>query len=459
MKNNIKLLTLASILTLGVGLLSGCKRGDSFFISPNSPVEVTPGLTLTAIQVSTFNSYEGGLVKDASILIQQNAGVDGQSLPINNYILGENEFDNQWAQLYQALYSCKDLQTKYGAANPYFSGITDVLAAMNWGMLTDLWGDIPFSDALQGKGNNYQSKYDPQEKVITGIIALLDDGIAKLGQPADANELLPGSADLVFGGDPASWIKAANTLKARYLNRLSNKPSYNPAAILTALSNGITSTDEDFISVHGDGPGESNQWFDFQGNREFYIVAALPFVDSMSLRPTDLRLNAYFTAYDSTGVRVGSPIDVTTSNASEWGDYLAASSATNVHLVSFMEAKFIEAEVKARQGAADASTALNDAIKASCTLATAGAYDGSDIATYTSANTTVDRVIYEKWIALFGSVEPYNDYRRTGFPKLTPNASGRLPVIPKRYPTPQGERVANPNAPTVSLTTPVWFAQ
>jgi hypothetical protein len=132
---------------------TGCKRGDDFTISPNSPSKVTPGLLLTAIQVSTFNSYEGNLTKNASILVQQNTGVEGQALPINNYTLAENEFDNQWSQLYQALYSCKDLQSQFGNSNPYFSGITNVLEAFNWGMLTDLWGDIPFSEAIQGAQN------------------------------------------------------------------------------------------------------------------------------------------------------------------------------------------------------------------------------------------------------------------------------------------------------------------
>ncbi|MNL78182.1 hypothetical protein D3C87_2045120 [compost metagenome] len=67
--------------------------------------------------------------------------------------------------------------------------------------------------------------------------------------------------------------------------------------------------------------------------------------------------------------------------------------------------------------------------------------------------------MYEKWIAMFGSLEPYNDYRKTGLPNLTVNPNGQLSVIPKRYPTPQAERVGNPNAPVPSLSTPVWWAQ
>lgn len=455
MKFNIKLITIASALAIGV--FSGCKRGDSFYTSPNNPAEVTPSLLLTAIEVSTFNSYEGFLVKGPSVLMQQNAGIDGQMAPINNYLMAENEFDNQWAQSYQALFSVRDLQTRFGSKNPYYSGIADILAVMNWGQLTDLWGDIPFSEALQGK-DNYKAKYDSQEDVIKGMMALLDGAITKLGMSEEANELLPGNDDVAFGGDTEQWIRVAYALKARYMNRASNKGIFTDADILAALEKGITEPAHDFVTRHGTRPNEANQWYDFQNNRPFYAVAGLPFVDSIKLRATDVRLQQFFTLVN--GEVVGSPIDEPNPEASEWGAYLAGSGATGVHIISFMEAKFIEAEVKIRQGnAPDAATALNTAIQESCKLVTNGVYDGADIATYTGTDVNLSRVMYEKWIAMFGTAEPYNDYRRTGFPALTPNPSGRLPVIPKRFPTPQNERVSNPNAPVPALTTPVWFAQ
>ncbi|MNU19034.1 Starch-binding associating with outer membrane [compost metagenome] len=455
MKSNIKkFLFLSAVSAMA---FTGCKKGDDLYIDPNRPSKVTPSLLLTAIEVSTFNSYEGALTKYGSILTQQNAGVDGQALPVNVYNLAENEFDNQWGQLYQALMTCKDMSTNFGAENPHYSGISDVLAAMNWGMLTDLWGDIPFSDALKGQANNYQPKYDSQQDVIVGIINLLDGAIVKLSKPESDNTRLPGSDDLVFGGDASSWIKVAYSLKARYQNRLSNTSLYNANDVLASLANGITSSSEDLVSAHGPGPTESNQWYDFQNNRENYILASEAFVDSIKKRPTDERLYYYF---DSTGLGgvVGTPVNNPTADASKWGTYLAGGAATGIHLVSFVEMKFIEAEVKARQGA-DASIALNDAIQESCRIVTSGSYNGVDIATYTSSSASLSRVMYEKWIAMFGSLEPYNDYRKTGLPNLTVNPNGQLSVIPKRYPTPQAERVGNPNAPVPSLSTPVWWAQ
>jgi hypothetical protein len=142
-----------------------------------------------------------------------------------------------------------------------------------------------------------------------------------------------------------------------------------------------------------------------------------------------------------------------------WGAYLFGDdSVTQAPLVTNFEALFIKAEVLARQNDADAADALNNAIKASY-LKVTGA-DGTAIATYTLLNTDLSRVMYEKWIAMFGQCEAYNDFRRTGFPILTPNPNGATDghAILKRLPTPVTERTANPNAPVPSILIPVWWA-
>ncbi len=435
--------------------VSSCKRGDDLYINPNAPSQVTPALLLTGLEVSTMNSYEGLLVKNASIYMQQNVGVNEQSLQTNRYIVNEQDFDNSWSQLYQTLYSWKDMNEKFGAANPWYAGMADVLAVMNWGLLTDLWGDVPYSEALQGAAN-YQAKFDTQEQVLNNMIGILDAAIVKLQTAEDANTAIPGTDDVLYGGNTDSWIRLAYTLKGRYLNRFSNKGSYNPALIMTSLNNGIQSSDEDLISAHGESSTEFNQWFDFQNNRPGYILASKTLMDSMSLRSSDIRY-AYY--YDTTSGTGSSPVDVVDAGAWAWGSYLAGAPSTGIRLVSFTEAKFIEAEVLVRMGNSSAAAdALNAAIVQSCLTVTGGAYDGADLAVYTGANIDVSRVIYEKWLALFGSLEPYNDYRRTGFPAIAPNPDGLLNVIPKRNLTPLAERTNNPNAPTPALTDAVWYA-
>ncbi|MCC6448923.1 MAG: SusD/RagB family nutrient-binding outer membrane lipoprotein, partial [Chitinophagaceae bacterium] len=167
----------------------------------------------------------------------------------------------------------------------------------------------------------------------------------------------------------------------------------------------------------------------------------------------------YYFSQNVNGDYIGSPVEDYNDEdtISRFGVYLAGSEATPYPLVTYAEAKFIEAEAKVRMGDATAYASLNEAMKASCLEVTAGAYDGFDIALYADSSTNLSRVMYEKWLSMYGQIEAYNDYRRTGYPELTPNPGGVTNVIPKRFPIPQSERVNNPNAQSPAITTPVWW--
>lgn len=447
-----------TIMAAAVVFMGSCKKTDDYFISPNEPSELTMPVLLSSTEVGTMNTYEGEIARTASILVQQNVGAQFQSQDPQFYNLIEDQFNNQWKQLYQTLENARQLEALAGTANPHYRGLSRVLSAMNWGLLTDMWGDIPYTEALKIKEGIISPKFDQQQVVLAGIINMLDMAIADFAQPLSANVKVPGGEDIIFGGDMAMWNKTAHTLKARYLNRYSNKSTYDPTAIIAALSNGIQSSSENCMAIHADG-NALNQWFAFENSRG-YIVSCQTFVDSLLLRPQDLRIEYYFSTNDS-GKYVGSPVDVTNDDAtiSRWGTYLVGSGSAPFPLVTYSEAKFIEAEALNRSGNPLAADALNDAIKASCSEVSGGAYDGVDIAVYTPATIDMSRIIYEKWLSLFGQPEAYTDYRRTGYPNLTPNAQGQISEIPKRFPVPQDERVNNPNAPSPAITTPVWWAQ
>lgn len=448
-------------------LFTGCKKGDAYYTNPNLPTDATVKNLLSALEVSTMNSYESDIARSSSILIQHTAGVDNPVNQVNNYQLLENQLNPSWTQLYQAINTGEILVAK-SATSPRYRGIAKVCLALNWGLLTDIWGDVPYTEAVSGVKF---PKYDSQEQVLNGIQTLLDEAITDLQSANADNVIITGADDLIFSGDAGKWTKTAWTLKARYLNRLSKKPGYNPAAILDALSKGITNIADDCMAKHGKSGTESNQWWAFQRQRATNCRAAQPFVDSIKLRPADARLAKYFHPYNN-GEIVGSPINTTTQAASGWGAYmigpaddaatpfLEGNAETPAPLVTSFEALFIGAEVLARQGTRqdEAAIALNNAIKASY-LKVTGTED-APIANYNSGTVNLGRVMYEKWIAMFGQCEAYSDYRRTGMPALTPNsAPGPGSAIPKRFPTPTIERSANPNAPTPAVSLPVWWAE
>lgn len=447
---------IATLALLATGFDS-CRKGDDLYVSPNAPTSATPQTLLSAIEVGTFNNLEGGTARIASIFIQYNSGVSGQSIPHEQYNPNESDMDNYWNGLYLNMNNCKLLADTYGADDPYYKGIANVMLAMNLGLTTDMWGDIPYSEAFQGTSGNFAPHFDGQQSVLTSIQTLLDGAISAFAQPASSNVVTPASDDFIFNGDVSAWTKVAYTLKARYYSRLSKKAGFDPNQVLTYLSMGISSNAENCYSVHGTGGAEYNQWYAFLNDRS-YMVASQVLIDSMG-NMTDPRTPYYF---DTTGVgsAVGNPLGSLDPDVSYWGPYLASSAAKHIPLVTYAEALFLEAEAKARLGDGTAFTSLNNAIMASVSEVTEGADNGSSIATYTALNTDVHTVILEKWKAMFAQpIEAYSDYRRTGFPVLTPNPNALRTFIPKRLPTPLTERTSNTNAPTVDLGTAVWYAQ
>lgn len=469
-----KITYVIAVTLLIVGVYS-CKKRDDLFVSPNSATTATPQALLVAIEVSTFNILETVPAKMASIFIQYNAGIDNQALQMEEYNITEDAVDNTWGTLYQTMFNCKIIIDEYGDKNPYFSGISKVLMVMNLGVATDMWGDVPFSEALKGaaSGGNFKPKYDSQKEVLQSMQRILDEAIVELSKSKGDNLFVPdGKADFIFKGDVAKWIKTAYTLKARYYLRLS-KRGFDATTLLSYASKGIQSNADNCYAIHGSSGTEFNQWADFLNNRTGYIAASQVLIDSMG-NMSDPRTPQYFDTTLFAGKAVGSPLGGSNKSASYWGPYLGGiipgskdskgnfdvDASKSIPLVTYAETKFIEAEAKILGGDASAFTTLNEAIKASVMEVTQGGNDGASVAIYAAVNTNHGTVMLEKWKAMFAQpIEAYSDYRRTGFPNLTPNPKAVLSFIPKRLPTAITERTLNPNAPTPALNVPVWYAE
>lgn len=454
---------------LGVAVLAmsttGCKKYfEDYVASPNNPSTVTPALLLASVEVSTFATFGGQLARQGAVMIQHMAGteVGSQSIEIANYNITELTNTNEWDAIYTgAIMNANIILREHGAGNPYYRGIAKVLIAMNAGLATDLWGDIPFSEAALGQSGNLNPKYDSQEAVIQQIQDMLDDAISDLSADLADNKLVPTTDDFIYGGDVEAWKKAAYALKARYANRLSQRNAAGSAtAALAAVANGFTGSGDDCNMIFGDG-NSLNQWYAYEQSRGGYLKVSKTFVDALDAK-SDPRLPV-FVAADVNGNITGTPPDdVTVTTSSYVGAYYATASAS-IPLLSYVEQKFIEAEAQLRAGnAAGAATAHNDAVKASILQVTGAAdatYEAAN-ASETAASITLEKIMYEKWVALFIQCEAYTDWRRTGVPSLTPNANGNTPTIPVRFIYPQGERIYNAaNFPTgaIGLTDPVWW--
>jgi len=438
--------------------LNSCQHEiDTFNDDPNNPTELsTPVTLLTGTEIGTIMNTTGNLPRTLSLFTQHTNGNQFQSLDYTNYFLTETDVETDWANIYQTGVNLNQIITQFGAQNPYYDGMARVLMALNIGNATDVWGDVPFSQAFQGI-NNLTPKYDTQQQVISQIQSYLDTAIANFAKPASANKYIPSADDIFYGGDLVKWTKLAYGLKARYALRLSKKDASAAQKALQYAQLSLSSNADNLVATF-EGGNNQNLWYSFNNQRDGYMSMGKYFVDLLK-NNNDPRLT-YFVGLDyhnPSGYTGSAPEDADT-DASPFGNYFAGGAATSNVIFNYSEVKFIEAEAQFRlNNTGLAQSALKAAISASL-ISVTGA-DNSAFATTASSTVTLPNIMTQKYIALFTTLEPYNDWRRTGFPVLTPNQASQSKKIPVRLMTPKSERTLNANATVVSsMYTPVWWA-
>lgn len=439
-------------------ILNSCEHElDTFNDNPNSPTVLSsPTTLLTGAEIGTINNSTGNLTRTFTLFTQHTNGNQFQSLDYTNYFLTETDNEGDWSNIYQAGVNLNQIITQFGSTSPYYDGIARVLIALNIGYATDAWGDVPFSEAFKGASGNITPKYDTQQQVITEIQSYLDTAIADFAKPESDNKVLPGSNDIFFNGDISKWKKLAYGLKARYAMRLSQRDGSTTAAqkALQYTQFALSSNNDNLIATF-DGGNNQNLWYAFNNQRGGYMSMGKYFVNLLK-NNNDPRLQ-YFVGLNSQGGYSGSAPEDADTNASRFGKYFANAANTPNVIFSYSEIKFIEAEAQFRLGNI---IAAQDALKAaiSASLINVTGSDNAAFANTASASITLQNIITQKYIALFTTFEPYNDWRRTGFPTLTPNQNSQSKKIPIRLITPKSERTLNTNATVVSdFYSPVWW--
>ncbi len=205
---------LAGLFTVII-LLSSC---DSWIdtdmnIDPDSPLDVPMNLLVPSIQSRLAYDFGGNeTVRVAGLWIQHYQGITRQSATQGNtYVYGNSDPNNYWNAMYNGtMMDCQVLMDKADEEeSPHFKGVAQVCMALAIGQITDFFGDVPFSEAWQGV-DNLSPAFDSQQSIYTAVIAMLDDAISNLGS---ANNAVPLSGDMIYGGDTDAWIKAAYAVK------------------------------------------------------------------------------------------------------------------------------------------------------------------------------------------------------------------------------------------------------
>lgn len=453
-------LSLASrlALLLLVVLSAACQDFLDVNDNPNSPEEVPENLMLSGI-VGTFGfgvlgSWPSSLGAEWTQQIAYNGERD--FMKIEKYELNESEAGRLWGLSYtDIMNSARALTTQAEAnGNHVYAGIAQLISAWSLSVVTDMWGPVPYSEAWDPA--NPTPAYDTQQQVYAGVMLILDSAITNLELGGGR---LPGRDDLLYDGDVGKWQRLAHTLKARLELQLSTAPGENTAGrlqtVLAELQEGFAGNADDADFVYQDEEGQRNPWY--RARLDNRIQMSATYVELLRSLD-DPRLIVQANAADSTGLYTGHPNGEPgelVGDVSAIGDHYAAGDAVQTWL-SYAEAKFMEAEARLRTegGAAAADAPYREGIRAN--MEKLGVPAG-DIDSYIAARPALSAVanplaeiITQKYIANFLNYQEYNDWRRTGYPTLTPVADALLDAIPVRLRTP-GSELAN-NAASVQAT-------
>jgi hypothetical protein len=485
---------------------ASCSKFLDVNASPNNPTTVQPAVQLPTITVGTAFLVGNTLGRDGDLFIQHYAGIANQPFTEDKYAISGN-YDNEWrGDLYGNNLNGAQTLINNNAANPAYTGIAKLLKAYNFALATDMWGDVPYSQALQGLANIHPA-FDRQQDIYQGangiqsLFDLVREGLADLNKTGG---LTPAGDDFVYKGDLAKWRKVGNMLLLKFactvsrknpdlaisvINEVLNKTGSDPAVLGSAA---IASNAEDFAVPFGAAVGNTNPYYAYNvTNRPNDQMASTRFLDSL-VAYNDPRLPKYYTTIPANapathvsvaygryagfenGSTAAAPSRTTTANnRSVYNTYVVgASGEAPMRLLTNFQRAFILAECAVQLGTrGDANALYQEGIRASM-LETG--LSAADITTYFANNPTIvtlsgtkvhrlNQILFQKWIAWVGNgYEAWNDYRRTGSPHLQPALNVVFtPTIPQRLLYPPSELAANGDVvpkTNVTIEVPVWWA-
>lgn len=442
-------------------LLQSCSddKMDEINSNLNNPTNVPTRLVITDVMTASAFSITGSDNSFyAGVYAELNAGCFGQMFNAQRR-MGEPQlastYNNSWNNSYVQLRTLKTIIEKCSdggseAGNSTTLGIAQVLFAYNLAILTDLFGDVPYSEALNPKVNK-QPKLDKQEAIYAEVFNKLNEGIANLNKTSTYTSL--GNQDLIYAGNAVKWKKAANALLARYTMRLSlKKPDYQ--GVINYVDASFSNATEELKLVNSLVP---NPYARFELDRRALAVSKSFYERLVANGVADARLDGMFTKKNGAVKPFNNSISTEPDLQGFYSISALISEKNPIYMMSYHELLFLKAEAQARLNQdANALATLKLAIKAAYlkdqfvkfTAAQADAYIAT-IPNLTGKN-LLKKIMVEKHISFYENegIEAYNDIRRlqaVGNGDLIPLVHPNPELFPKRFGYGNSDVAANPN--------------
>ncbi len=462
MKNIVKFSILSGIMLWSQSCTSEFEKLNT---PPTSVTTIDPGLILSKSQKDAAFSegYEYPNNQYGS-WIQQWAG--GVLISSSRYI--QQTDDGVWADHYSLIRNLVQIRTqilKGRESDPKARtklAIARIVEISIWQRLTDLFGDVPYSETALGSGNvNNQPKFDPQELVYKSLIRDLDVAIGQLNATDDGY----GTADFYYKGDVVKWKKYANSLKLRLGMRVRYADAVLAQKTVTeAMGQTMIESNADNAAVPTFNDATNGNVHPvlghFLGGSPDLKYLADVFVNQLVstndprltrlVQPTVNSVKAGKLEYKGIGVAL---TDALLKNVIK-DDFSTASQLTFFNkayspaipclAMSFSDVSFYKAEAALEGWGATADQAekfYQDGVRAAMAqnpynITTIPANFNAQLSfTDLTKEQKLERIGTQKWIQLFGrSYEAFIEWRRMGYPTLKagPNLGSTNGTIPRR---------------------------
>ncbi len=436
---NIKYIAFVLLLVGVVGCDSVTNSfTDGYNENPNNPTSAPADKKFVAGQVGTVTFLESHSARKGSMWAQYFSGEDRQYSSIYSYNVTASDSDSDWFMAYvRGLTNLRLAREEYNALDvvPVNQvAATKIWEAMLMGQVTALWGDVPFSEAVNSD-ESWTPTYDSQSAVYSSVITLLNEAISTL----ESNATPAISGDITtLDGDIGQWLKVAYTLKARYLMHTGDT-----SGALTAAQNGIDADDGtgDLLIPHGEQQARNQNLY-----YAFTVVERSGYLRADRSHARSMLNNGNNSKTDETA-RAEYYYDGAALNNTDG----FAAATESFPLVTYMENQMIIAEVEAAQGTAtgdqNAVNALNNSRDYLDNKFGTDNYDDLALTDFQAggpyANTSIPQHVRNwTYLGLIGQIEGFNFVRRIDY-----NVDGLSTVqgseFPQRFLYPQDERNTN----------------
>ncbi len=441
--------------------------------NPNAISEVTPNLLLPGILKTTINHMVDQSWGIGNIVIQHTAKI--QFVSEDRYTWGDRS--GLWNTMYGKMRDVEILANMAEERNlPNYKAVALILKSWMYALLTDAYGDVPYTEATKGLDGLLTPKYDSQESIFEGIQADLTTAINTFDAAANSIE-----GDMLFNGDFEKWKKLAYGLKLRYYLRISSKKDVkaemqaivgNPANLFESNADNATLT---YLTI-------SPNQFPLHTTRagsfdEFRLSKTLG--DKLTTLD-DPRIEVFAQKAVATGTYVGVPnglneVDALAyaggpNNVSRVGSYYFLDAITQRglsiakgYVMGYPELQFILAEAVQKSLVTTGQTAewhYEEGVKSSFSyfdITMPANYLTRTGVAFSAAN--ADELIgTQKWISLFFTgLEAWFDWRRTRIPDIQPGiANVNNDRIPIRFAYPRLEQTLNTSSRTQAISAQGW---